>query len=357
MLAKRASDVQRQTAARRHASTTAPMYATCLYCHAHLGANDVVESFPVGRRLAFDVAKGRLWVVCGRCRRWNLTPIEERWEAVEACERLFRDTRLRTSTDNVGLARLREGLELVRIGRPLRPEFAAWRYGAELARRRVRDLAGGLATGVGALVLLGGGSLAAAALVGPFGVVAGPALLVGGSAAMTKRQLGRAVARVEATRAHTVDVRQVTVRERDLRTLHLRPGADGLHVRLHVDVGRIEITGEAAVRVAALACARRNQIGASVATVQEAVRWVEARGGPDGLLRATGAPRELRRVPYVERLALEMALHEDAERQALEEELTRLEAAWREADAIAAIADDLLLPPRVHALLRRHRVP
>jgi hypothetical protein len=173
---------------------------------------------------------------------------------------------------------------------------------------------------------------------------------------MTRRQLDRAVARVEATRAHTVDERRVTVRERDLRTLHLRATPDGLRVRLHADVGRVEITGDAAVRVAALACARRNQIGASVATVQEAVRWVEARGGPDGLLRAPdGMPRELRRVPYVERLALEMALHEDAERQALEEELTRLEAAWREADAIAAIADDLLLPASVTDFVRRHR--
>lgn len=32
---------------------------------------------------------------------------EERWEAVETCERLFRDTRVRVSTEHVGLARLR----------------------------------------------------------------------------------------------------------------------------------------------------------------------------------------------------------------------------------------------------------
>ena len=29
------------------------MYSTCLFCHAQLGANEVVEHFPVGRRLAF----------------------------------------------------------------------------------------------------------------------------------------------------------------------------------------------------------------------------------------------------------------------------------------------------------------
>src|SRR3984957_16985049 len=111
------------------------MYSTCLFCHADLGSNEVIESFPVGKRLAFDAEKGRLWAVCPRCGRWNLTPLEERWEAVEACERRFRGTVLRTSTDNIGLTRLREGLELVRVGKPLRPELAAWRYSTTFQRR------------------------------------------------------------------------------------------------------------------------------------------------------------------------------------------------------------------------------
>ena len=87
------------------------MYSTCIFCKRPLGTNEAIETFPVGRRLAFDPEKGRLWVVCRKCERWNLTPLEERWEAFEECERLFRDTRLRVSTDNVGLARLKEGLE------------------------------------------------------------------------------------------------------------------------------------------------------------------------------------------------------------------------------------------------------
>ena len=66
------------------------MYQTCIFCKRPLGSNEVVETFPVGRRLAFDAAKGRLWVVCRKCQRWNLTPLEERWEAVETCERIFR---------------------------------------------------------------------------------------------------------------------------------------------------------------------------------------------------------------------------------------------------------------------------
>ena len=41
------------------------------------------------------------------------------------------------------------------------------------------------------------------------------------------------------------------------------------------------------------------------------------------------------------RLALEMTLHEDDERRAMEGELAALEARWREADEIAKIADSL----------------
>src|SRR5918992_336935 len=111
------------------------MYSACLFCNANLGENDQLPTFPVGRRIAFDEAKGRLWVVCARCARWNLTPLEERWEALEACERLYRGTRLRVSTDNVGLAQLRSGLELVRIGPALYPEIASWRYGTRLLQR------------------------------------------------------------------------------------------------------------------------------------------------------------------------------------------------------------------------------
>src|SRR5215212_1659693 len=110
------------------------MYTSCLFCHTDLGANYFLPTFPVGRRLAFDPKKGRLWVICTRCGRWNLTPLEERWEAIDEAERLFRGTRLRMSTDNIGLAQFRGGFELVRIGPALLPEIASWRYGTRLAR-------------------------------------------------------------------------------------------------------------------------------------------------------------------------------------------------------------------------------
>src|SRR5262245_11026801 len=134
------------------------MYSTCLFCNGSLGSNETIEHFPVGKRLAFDASKGRLWAVCPLCGRWNLSPLEERWEAIEECERTYRGTYVRVSTDNIGLARMRDGLELIRIGSPLRPEFAAWRYGRHFGTRRRRSqyIAGaGVAAAAAAAVTLG----------------------------------------------------------------------------------------------------------------------------------------------------------------------------------------------------------
>ena len=133
------------------------MYTTCMFCQKSLGENQVVEAFPVGRRLAFDAERGRLWVVCRKCERWNLTPLEERWEAVETLERLYRETRIRSQTSNIGLARHPEGLEMVRVGEPLREEFAAWRYGDQFGRRRRNAilLTTGVVAGVGVAAVAG----------------------------------------------------------------------------------------------------------------------------------------------------------------------------------------------------------
>jgi hypothetical protein len=122
------------------------VYSTCIFCHASLGSNEAVEHVAVGCRLAFDATRGRLWAVCRKCERWNLSPLGERWEAIEECERLFGGTRMRVSTDNIVLARVADGVELVRVGSPQRPEMAAWRSGDQFGRRRIKYLA---CTGIG----------------------------------------------------------------------------------------------------------------------------------------------------------------------------------------------------------------
>lgn len=318
------------------------MYATCCYCHGALGANEVVEHFPVGRKLAFDAVRGRLWAVCPRCARWNLSPLEERWEAIETCERLYRGTPLKASTDNIGLATLSEGLQLVRVGQPTRPEFAAWRYGSEFVRRRVQFwvINGGYATlavGMMALKYIDPTLHSAIPAVGML-----PSLFQ--SWAMYK-QFVRPVGRVPHKSA------LVTLRRPDLGNIRLE--LDDEHAwRLNVlhSQGRSMLTGDEAQRVLGKLLAAANEEGGSRQTVQSAVKELAEAGSADAYVRAyikggkgvfSGSVRAGTRE---RRLALEMALHEDTERAALEGDLAALARAWEEAEEIAAIADNLLLP-------------
>src|SRR5438477_9175785 len=183
------------------------MYRTCLFCHADLGINQSVEHLQVGRRSAFDRGKGRLWVVCRKCERWNLTPFDDRWEAMEECERLFRETRVRFSTDEIGLAKLRDGTELVRIGEPLRPEFAAWRYGDQFGRRRRRQMliAGAGVTALGGLAV--GGAVAGVG-IGGFGWLlarAGRRVIEGSPEAVVARVTTQDGATLRVRRRHLAE--------------------------------------------------------------------------------------------------------------------------------------------------------
>ena len=337
------------------------MYATCLFCNASLGSNEAVEGFPVGRRLAFDAANGRLWVVCRKCERWNLSPLEERWEAIEECERRFRDTRLRVSTDNIGLARLSEGLELVRVGPALRPEFAAWRYGDQFGRRRRRKLvrvglgvgivggavAGGVALGVSAGIGFGGGGWWIWR-----GIYAGYRRIAYGSP-------DAVVARVPYDEGKKV----VVLRRRQLGDIRLHSGGqDGLLISIPISepAGAVHLVGDEAQRAAGYVLPAINWAGAERREVQEAVDLIEhSRRSPadfvHDVVRGAGGGRRLQDLPNATRLALEMASHEESERRAMEGELALLEAAWRQAEEIAKIADNLLVPPTVDEFLERNR--
>ena len=338
------------------------MYSTCLFCNASLGGNEVIESFPVGRRLAFDAANGRLWVVCRKCERWNLSPLEERWEAIEGCERLFRDTRLRVSTDNIGLARVGDGLELVRIGLALRPEFAAWRYGDQFGRRRRRKLIrAGLGVGIIGGAVAGGIALGVSAGVG-FGsggwwiwrgIYAGYRRIAYGSP-------DAIVARVPYEDEQN-GPRVLPLQRRRLADIRL--GTTGLgKLLLSLPVGRevVHLTGDEAQRAAGYVLPAINWAGAEKHELAEAVRLIEdSRKAPSEFVhdvaRQSGLGRRLHELPNAARLALEMAAHEDSERRAMEGELALLEAAWRQAEEVAKIADNLLVPQSVDEFLERNR--
>lgn len=340
-----------------------PVYANCMFCRRHLGSNQVIETFPVGRRLAFDEARGRLWVVCRKCARWNLTPLEERWEAVEACERLFRGTRVRTSTENIGLARHPEGLELVRIGRPLRPEFAAWRYGRQFVRRWRWNLGLGALTGTLVVAKVVGGALATpAAFVGAYGLYQVARRFAGmPPSSSTARRNDGSWLKLDHESCSTARILPATAEPGFALEFAKDPG---FSLRRRHKWEPILLEGEEARRFAAVILPSLNDTGGRPRTVRDAVAEIEALGHPSAFV-ADVAKRDrywrrgvlgyIDKMPKPTRLALEMALREEEERRALEGELWRLERAWRDAEEIAAIADDLLVPDRTKGFLRRHR--
>jgi hypothetical protein len=342
------------------------VYSTCLFCRQSLGSNESIETFPVGRRVAFDGVKGRLWVVCGKCERWNLSPIEERWEALEDCERLFRATRTRVSTEHIGLARLREGLEIVRIGQPLRPEFAAWRYGDQFGRRRRRTIL----YGAGIAVVAGGLVVGGAAT----GIFSGAVLSQAGN------WVNLWINARTVLKLRTDDGRVLKLKNPDLQQLRILPGEIPGRFNLSIGKGkRLEhFEGDQAERVATVVVPKLNAMGGTAQTVRDAVDRIETSGGPerflDSTLREVSAVQaaasvavsrrervkretagQLAKLPRPTRLAIEMALHEERERRALEGELRLLELAWKEAEEIAAISDDLILPPGAAETIEREK--
>jgi hypothetical protein len=341
------------------------VYSACLFCHADLGRNDELDWLAAGRRIAYDAMKGRLWVVCTDCGRWNLTPFEERWEAIEECERLFRSTRLRVATDNIGLAQPRWGFELVRIGPALREEVAAWRYGTKLLHRA--PTMAGYAQSLG----------------------------INRRAVMRIRTLPRrheVLLRVKRGRgAVPLTIRYAHLPEAEL----VRPEQDEVwRLRVRHDHGETLLEGAEAMKAARVLLTALNDGTAPESMVRAAVEKLDDAGHQDnyfarvgalalssswgrlpvvrGAIGAGAATRSERSmaerlivrlttrsfwsrggtnseertllhvVSDVDRLALEMAANEDAERKALAGELDQLEEAWREAEEIAAIADHLL---------------
>jgi len=378
------------------------MYSTCYHCLAPLGRNAAVELFPVGRRLAFDAVRGRLWAVCLHCGRWNLAPFDECSEGIEPCERLFRVARRRYSTTHIGLAQLADGTELVRVGPALRPELAAWRYGGQLLRTRPR----------GPHTL--GRTLFRAATAYAAGVARARRWVTGtaGPGTAEERGLQFALARSSGYAEQVIAVARpghATLPGGDgvsvpvLRRRHLtgavlvRPErGDAWRLEVPHEYGLVQLSGAQGLRTAATLLAAVNAHGVTPEAVTAALRKVDEAADPDGYFnrvlhvawrsrwgrsapalalagQAAGPAREadeddvtgglavsltgrafwgrggigsperqlLLRTPLVDRLALEMAAHEDAERTALAETLAELAAAWREAEELACIADAL----------------
>lgn len=403
------------------------MYRHCIFCSSDLGVNDSLEEFPVGRALAFDSWRGRLWAICPVCQRWNLAPIEMRWEAVERAEKVFRATSLRVQAERIGLAQLRDGTRLVRVGDAVPGELAAWRYGRELLRRRRRywmevgfsaiatatfgvpafwgasrrkevigqipasasptgrDLLikrlhldgaefrsgfGEAAASSGGGAGVGGVGGVAAGVAAGVGAGAGAGVGAGGGAADVNggvsdgglilelprrgvlfRRFPGLVLQGQSARAVLeralvgINHRGASPRalERALGLLEGSGSAEAYVGRLGLAAGRSGTSGDGAGAAeggnAGAVAGDGGERGVVVMRIRERLGsgyWRCEWGGPGGSAEAlrndSGSARAL---------ALEMALHEAAERRALEGELAELESRWREAEEIARIADAL----------------
>ncbi len=127
--------------------------------------------------------------------------------------------------------------------------------------------------------------------------------------------------------------------------------------------GSAQFTGAEAQRLASIVLPKVNRFGGRKSDVADAVRQIEYSGNSERFLSGMGrqahtmmksmtegvSPRKARSrqnqfnkyglfsLPTPQRLALEMALHEETERRALEGELQELERAWHDAEEVAAI--------------------
>jgi hypothetical protein len=323
------------------------MLTTCLFCHQPFPANQTLERFVSGRRVAYDPVRGRLWAVCPSCDRWTLAPFEMRWEVLEDLERLTRDrARLLAETDEIALLQA-EDLEIVRVGRAGLREESWWRYGREFSARRrsvKREVRKGRVREALVTLLVAGFPL--------WGVV-DPKHWIGQARA---KKFGRVAwqGEVKCGRCGTW-LREVYFDQRN--QLLLRSAPYGVvafwygcpRCAAEADSGEGEhghlIAGVAAEHLLRRLLAHANFAGGTAAMVREAMDLVEQYPTTDDLLRQVCQRGYSLGALTVQRtFALEIAANAEVERRLLELELEELESRWREEEEIAAIADGILTP-------------
>lgn len=323
------------------------MLENCLYCGRSFSHYRDFGEFGHGVRIAYDRVRGRIWSVCGGCHGWNLWDPDERGEALEQLERAAADRgRLLWQTDNVALLEL-DGRELIRIGKTKLREEAWWRYGRSL-RERYEGYGGRFS-------MLGAASYAAVSHVG---LGLGLSRLTGDfryetdvyAGVMRWRRFGETAwsGRAACPRCQSVLLKLFFFRS---RSLILLPDEDGtLMVGLPCSrcdpwtVDKIHrFDHENSERILRRVLAYRNIDGASDADLAGACQVIDAAGSAQELVRSMANQRvPLFRLDRTRTLALEISINHSAERRQLAREVQGLEAAWRQAEEIAAIIDEEL---------------
>jgi hypothetical protein len=310
------------------------MFTSCAFCNGRFDGDGGPSGLGIGRRLAFDEWKGRLWVVCPKCARWNLTPLDDRLERVEALARVAREASLLARTEQVALLRWRT-YDLIQVGKPPRVELAPWRYGERLkARQRERAKVVIPLT----LAAVGIGIAANVAAGGSLGIFAwnlhnaadwAYLMIVGNrKVGFAEPPICEHCGTLMPLRAkHVQHARLVTDARADLAVLVSCPNCHREGALL---------TGPDAAQVLRQGLTYLNVRRSSRRRAADAARVVDQVGGPDRLiLDISRRELTLRSLRAERQLALEMAVDERAEVQELERQ-------WKEAEEIAEIADGTL---------------
>ncbi|MCG6988336.1 MAG: hypothetical protein LJF06_09160 [Gemmatimonadetes bacterium] len=307
------------------------MSSYCFFCDEPLAAFDPGD--PSGEvRLAFDPHLGRLWQVCPRCTRWNPVPLEERWETLEACERLAtRRGRILVEGEHLTLLAA-GGTQLIRVGEALRLEFSDWRYsrrldphlpgGPGLLTRMILDLPESPAGGVTFHGVPRFPDLAW--IVSPFQEHARllTALLLHAPLADACPSCGAPLA-VEPAAFGGVRLIREGAGPRLVATCAFCGVASAVPLR----------EGRAVLRAALAVVGRSHRDPEEIAG---AATLLDGAGGAEPFIDELGRSElTLDVMDTDERIALAIGLDEEAETEALEAE-------WREAEELAAIMDDEL---------------
>lgn len=355
------------------------MYEECQVCRRSLGHNTSIAHMPVGRRLAYDAVRGRLWIVCTKCEEWSLTPLEERWEAIEECEQLFNTAAVhvasRAPSSTIGMAQAGD-VELLRIGDAPRDDIANARYGPRLLRRRARRTRVativGIAAGaeVGALVLVGAstGSMQATAYLAAAGLY-------------VAYWIGSAADRFRLTRCRRPDGSTVWLTAADLQTVQVPPQRtqrewNGTDLALWNGKVDERFYHDAVLTPLGAVLPALNASGGSRLTIASAVKLVDdaeaavmrdaanatslrdrkGRAAWQRLLQGTkGSEAFLYCRPLVERLALEIAVAEELERSALAQHVASVNARVPGESEVADIADNMFLPQGIVDWIARYK--
>lgn len=332
------------------------MFTRCLFCHKPFSENGTLGHLPRGRRLAYDPQRGRLWVVCEGCHRWNLTPIEHRAEALWELERLARDRAHPVAhTANVTLLDA-EPLILVRVGKAGLTEQAWWRYGKELRRRRSTFQSAGsklTAYTFGALAYLGE----------TVGLTDLDWSITWDDTPMADilrwRRFGWAAwwGSVECPHCHSI-----------LRALRFDTSwwiyplwRDGGRLAVGVPCPRCDpwtpdkvytLEGTQAENVLRRVLAYIHISGAGERTIRSAAQAIEHAGSVGTYVKdLTDDRMSLWKMGSTRSIALEIALNESVEQRMLDLEVRALELLWKQEEELARIIDEELTPRR---LLERH---